>query len=116
MSGESTNTKVGLEVLSNISRDDGDRFDTNVGVLDRVYVNKSIYRTAICSLLTYGSEAWHMDERTTAMINGAYPHYTPVCSIGDDSFINDTGCWRTASKLVALCVILVPALRGYVCL
>ena len=43
-----------------------------------------------------------------------YPHYTPVCSIDDDSFINGAGCWRTASKLVALLVILVPALRGFV--
>ena len=30
-----------------------------------------IYKTAICSLLTYGCEAWSMDERIRAMINGA---------------------------------------------
>ena len=30
-----------------------------------------IYKTAICSLLTYGSEAWTLDEKTLAMINGA---------------------------------------------
>ena len=30
-----------------------------------------IYKTAVCSLLTYGCEAWHLDEKTTAMINGA---------------------------------------------
>ena len=30
-----------------------------------------IYKTAVCSLLTYGSEAWHLDERITAMLNGA---------------------------------------------
>ena len=29
-----------------------------------------IYKTAVCSLLTYGSEAWRLDEKTTAMING----------------------------------------------
>ena len=29
-----------------------------------------IYKTAVCSLLTYGSEAWHLDERITAKING----------------------------------------------
>lgn len=46
--------------------------------------------------------------------NVIYPHYTPVCSLGKDSFIKRTGCWRAASKLIALLVILVPALRGYV--
>ena len=30
-----------------------------------------IYKTAICSLLTYGCEAWTIDEKTLAMINGA---------------------------------------------
>ena len=30
-----------------------------------------IYKTAICSLLTYGCEAWTLDEKTLAMINGA---------------------------------------------
>ena len=30
-----------------------------------------VYKTAICSLLTYGSEAWHLDETISAMINGA---------------------------------------------
>ena len=44
----------------------------------------------------------------------SYPHYCPVCSIKDDSFINGAGCWRTASKLVALLVVLVPVLRGFV--
>lgn len=43
-----------------------------------------------------------------------YPHYTPVCGLHDETFIKRTGCWRTASKLIAMCVILVPALRGYV--
>ena len=30
-----------------------------------------IYKTAVCSLLTYGCEAWSLDEMTLAMINGA---------------------------------------------
>ena len=30
-----------------------------------------VYKTAICSLLTYGSEAWDLDAQTQAMINGA---------------------------------------------
>ena len=30
-----------------------------------------IYKTAICSLLTYGCEAWHLTEEVCAMINGA---------------------------------------------
>ena len=29
-----------------------------------------IYRAAVCSILTYGSEAWNLTEATTAMING----------------------------------------------
>ena len=44
----------------------------------------------------------------------SYPHYTPVCHTGSDSFINRAGCWRTASKLIAFLVLLVPALRGFV--
>ena len=43
-----------------------------------------------------------------------YPHYTPVCSVGNDSFINGAGIWRTASKLIAFLVLLVPSLRGFV--
>ena len=34
-------------------------------------IKLSIYKTAICSLLTYGCEAWDLDERTLAKINGA---------------------------------------------
>ena len=30
----------------------------------------------------------------------SYPHATPTCSQGPDSFIKKTGCWRTASKLL----------------
>lgn len=48
------------------------------------------------------------------VLNVVYPHYTPVCSIDGDSFINGAGCWRTASKLVAFLVLLVPSLRGFV--
>ena len=44
----------------------------------------------------------------------SYPHYTPVCGIEDASFYNRAGCWRSASKLIAFLVILVPTLRGYV--
>ena len=29
-----------------------------------------IYKTAVCSLLTFGSEAWRLDEKTIAKING----------------------------------------------
>jgi hypothetical protein len=44
----------------------------------------------------------------------SYPHYTPVCNIDSDSFINRAGIWRTANKLIAFLVLLVPALRGFV--
>ena len=30
-----------------------------------------IYKTGVCSRLTYGSEAWRLDSRTCAMLNGA---------------------------------------------
>ena len=30
-----------------------------------------VYKCAICSLFTYGSEAWNLDAATTAAINGA---------------------------------------------
>lgn len=48
------------------------------------------------------------------VLNIIYPHYSPVCNIDGVSFINGGGCWRTASKLIAFLVILVPALRGFV--
>ena len=37
-----------------------------------------------------------------------------MCNINSDSFINRAGIWRTASKLVAFLVVLVPVLRGFV--
>ena len=48
------------------------------GDLRAVFSSKSIplrlkikiYKTAVCSLLTYGSEAWRLDEKTIAMLNG----------------------------------------------
>ena len=48
------------------------------------------------------------------LLNISYPHYTPICHIPGDSFINRAGIWRTANKLVAFLVLLVPALRGCV--
>ena len=30
-----------------------------------------IYKCAVCSLFTYGSEAWNLDAETTASLNGA---------------------------------------------
>ena len=48
------------------------------------------------------------------VVNISYPHYTPVCHVGNDSFINKSGCWRTASKLIAFLVVLIPVLRGFV--
>ena len=30
-----------------------------------------IYKTAVCSLLTYGSEAWNLNKKTQAKLNGA---------------------------------------------
>ena len=36
-----------------------------------INLKMKIYKTAICSLLTYGCETWVLDERTMATINGA---------------------------------------------
>ena len=37
----------------------------------RFGLKMKIYKTAVCSLLTYGCEAWSLDEQTLATINGA---------------------------------------------
>ena len=42
-------------------------FDADI----KLGLKMKIYKTAICSLLTYGSEAWDLDEASAAMINGA---------------------------------------------
>ena len=62
---------------------------------------------------------WRLSPKARVVVNKraatlCYPHYTPVCHIGKDSFIKGTGCWRTASKLICFLVILVPILRGFV--
>jgi len=62
---------------------------------------------------------WRLNSMARKIVNErimriSYPHYTPVCCIDSDSFINRAGIWRTASKLVAFLVLLVPALRGFV--
>ena len=48
------------------------------------------------------------------LLNVCYPHYTPVCHIPGESFIKRSGIWRTANKLVAFLVLLIPSLRGFV--
>lgn len=62
---------------------------------------------------------WRLTTTAKAAVNQrvaeiCYPHYSPVCSLGKDSFVNKVGCWRTASKLIAFCCFLVPSLRGFV--
>ena len=51
---------------------------TRMGQLRNVFSSQlslslklKIYKVAVCSLLVYGSEAWKLDERTCAAINGA---------------------------------------------
>ena len=34
------------------------------------HIKMKVYKTAVCSLLTYGSEAWSLDKDTQAKING----------------------------------------------
>ena len=48
---------------------------------------------------------WMLTSRAKTIVNQrvagiSYPHATPTCSQGPDSFIKRTGCWRTASKLL----------------
>ena len=62
---------------------------------------------------------WRLSAEAREVVNNracslCYPHYTPVCHIGKNSFFKRTGCWRTASKLVAFLVILIPVLQGFV--
>ena len=62
---------------------------------------------------------WRLTDLARAIVNQrllnvSYPHYTPVCNIPGTSFINGAGIWRTANKLIAFLVLLVPALRGFV--
>ena len=42
-------------------------FNANIGLR----LKMKLYKTAVCPLLTYGSEAWYLDQETIAMINGA---------------------------------------------
>ena len=51
---------------------------TRMGQLRQVFSSKlplgiklKVYRAAVCSLFTYGSEAWNLDEKTRAALNGA---------------------------------------------
>ena len=62
---------------------------------------------------------WRLNDVAREIVNQrilrvSYPHYTPTCNIDKDSFINRAGIWRTASKLVAFLILLVPSLRGFV--
>ena len=41
-------------------------FNSNI----RLGLKMKVYKTAVCSLLTYGCEAWDLSTRTQAMING----------------------------------------------
>ena len=40
-----------------------------------------IYKTAVCSLLTYGCEAWDLNEKTIALINGAWREHSLLVKI-----------------------------------
>ena len=62
---------------------------------------------------------WRLSERAKTIVNErvvgiSYPHHTPTCSAGEQSFVFNEGCWRTAEKIQALLVVLVPCLRGFV--
>ena len=62
---------------------------------------------------------WRLSDRAKTIVNQrvvgiSYPHLTPTCSAGKQSFIFKEGCWRTAEKIQALLVVLVPSLRGFV--
>jgi hypothetical protein len=62
---------------------------------------------------------WRLTPRAKTIINSrvvrlSYPHLTPTCSVDETSFIFKGGCWRTAEKLQAFLVVLVPSLRGFV--
>ena len=55
---------------------------TTAGKMRSVWASKTIplrlklriYRTGVCSKLTYGAEAWRLDEKACAMLNGVNSH------------------------------------------
>ena len=62
---------------------------------------------------------WQLSTRAKKIVNDRvvgiiYPHHTPTCSTGDDSFITRAGCWKASEQIQALLVILVVVLRGFV--
>lgn len=63
---------------------------------------------------------WRLSKRAKTTVNArvagiCYPHHTPTCSDhNQQSFIFRQGCWRTAEKIQALLVVLIPSLRGFV--
>ena len=62
---------------------------------------------------------WQLSKPALAVVNKrvvqlCYPHYIHMCHVGGDSFFHRAGCWRTANKLLAFLVILIPVLQGFV--
>ena len=62
---------------------------------------------------------WRLSKRAKTIVNDrvtriSYPHHTPTCNAEKQSFIFRQGCWRTAEKIQALLVILIPSLRNFV--
>lgn len=62
---------------------------------------------------------WRLSKRAKKIVNDrvtriSYPHHTPTCNAEKQSFIFREGCWRTAEKIQALLVILIPSLRNFV--
>ena len=70
-------------------------------------------------LPTLSALPWRLTPRAKTIVNKrvvgiSYPHNTPTCSVGNESFINRAGCWRASEQIQALLVILVTVLRGFV--
>lgn len=81
--------------------------------------NRALRSTRILLPNALNPLPWRLNERAREIVNQrvlrvSYPHYAPSCSTDSDSFINRAGIWRTASKLVAFLILLVPSLRGFV--
>ena len=86
--GEKLKNVFRFKYLGSIFSADGDhKYDVRrrvgmamarMGQLNQVFssgisfkLKMRLYKSAICSLFTYGSEAWHLDEKTAAILNGA---------------------------------------------
>ena len=82
--------------------------ETRMGQLRQIFnsavafkLKMKIYKTAVCSLLTYGCEAWDLDKHTLAKINGANARLLSRFT-GKDAHSEASACTRTFDLVHAI--------------